>query len=483
MQHKNVPLIEAIKEHQQKSKASFHVPGHKNGLYFHESLHNDFRNVLPYDVTELEGLDDLHDPSGPIKDAQRKAAQLYGAEETFFLVGGTTVGNLVMVYALFEPGDVVFIQRNSHKSVFHAAQIAGVTPILLTPEYDAVSGLPMGINSETLQKAIALYPEAKGLLLTYPNYFGVSIDVLPTIELAKQHDLLVLVDEAHAPHYCLGRPFPPSTLALGADAVVQSAHKMLPALTMSSFLHIGSALSNDQQQCLKEALTMFQSSSPSYLLMASLDGARAYVDSLDDQILKRILEGVEELKQELATIGQIKVVNWDEERYHSDPLKVTIKSITTLTGYELQKLFCEVGLFPEMADEKHVLLVLGLGTSSMGKDAFERLKELLSPYQIVAEKYDRLLTRQENEIRKLHVFPSKIRSLPKKAVPLSDANGLIAAETLIPYPPGVPLVLAGEKINQGLLMKIEKLKQAGARFQGHEEGFETVFVIDSEEKE
>ncbi len=288
MKQNHVPLIEAIKAHQQKSKASFHVPGHKNGLYFHKSLHDDFRRVLPYDVTELEGLDDLHAPSGAIKEAQRAAAQLYGAEETFFLVGGTTVGNLAMVYALFEPGDLVFIQRNSHKSIFHAAQIAGVTPILLAPEYDEASGLPMGMKSETLKKAIARYPEAKGLLLTYPNYYGVSRDVGPIIEMAKRSNLLVLVDEAHAPHYCLGRPFPLSTLALGADAVVQSAHKMLPALTMSSFLHIRSSLSNDQQQSIKEALTMFQSSSPSYLLMASLDGARAYLESLDEEKLRSI---------------------------------------------------------------------------------------------------------------------------------------------------------------------------------------------------
>ncbi len=136
-----------------------------------------------------------------------------------------------------------------------------------------------------------------------------------------------------------------------------------------------------------------------------------------------------------------------------------------------------------MADERHVLLVLGLGRSHFPTDAIKRLKELLIPYHPIAEKSYSLVISEENEIAKLHVFPSKIRSLPKKAVPLSNANGLIAAETLTPYPPGVPLVLAGEKISEGILAKINQLRQAGARFQGHEEGFETVLVMDSEEKE
>lgn len=480
MKNNYVPLIEAIQAHQQRSKASFHVPGHKNGLYFHRRLHDDFRRALPYDVTELEGLDDLHAPGEAIKDAQRAAAQLYGAEETFFLVGGTTVGNLAMAYALFEPGDVVFIQRTSHKSIFHAAQIAGIIPILLPSEYDDQSGLPVGIRRETLEKAVALYPEAKGLLLTYPNYYGVSLDVQPVIELAKWSKLLVLVDEAHAAHYCLGKPFPPSTLALGADAVVQSAHKMLPALTMSSFLHTGSTLSSNQVQLIKEALTMFQSSSPSYLLMASLDGARAYVESLDGATLRAILAGIERIKLELATIEQMKIVNWNEQRYHSDPLKVTIKSTTTLTGFELQHLFCKVGLYPELADERHVLLLFGLGTTPNLADAIQRLKKLLLPYHVIEPVASLAIT--ENDIAQLHAFPSKIRSLPKKAVPLLDANGLIAAETLTPYPPGVPLVLTGEKIHEGTLAKIDQLRQAGARFQGHEKGLENVLVIDSEEK-
>ncbi|NEU32519.1 aminotransferase class V-fold PLP-dependent enzyme [bacterium LRH843] len=481
MKGNHVPLIDAIKEYQNKSKASFHVPGHKNGLYFHESLFQDFRHVLPYDLTELEGLDDLHAPVAAIKEAQQATADLYGAKETFFLVGGTTVGNLAMVYALFQPGDVVFIQRNSHKSIFNAAQVAGIIPILLEPAYDLESGHPLGLTSETLKKAISMYPEAKGVLLTYPNYYGVSLNVQTVIEEAKRSRLLVLVDEAHAAHYVLGEPFPKSTLILGADVVVQSAHKMLPALTMSSFLHVGSGLSSDQINSIRDALMMFQSSSPSYLLMASLDGARAYAESLNYNKIHHILAGIDRLKQELATINQIEIVDWDKQGYHFDPLKVTIRTATALTGFELQQFFNKVGLYPELADENHILLVFGLGTIPRLSDAIVELKKMLLSYQVITVEKRTFLPAWGNDISQLHIFPNQMRFLEKKEVPLTEACGLVAAESIVPYPPGIPLVLKGERICVETLMKIQQLKEAGARFQGHEDGLDRVWVVDLEE--
>ncbi len=478
----SVPLIDMLQEHQRKKGISFHVPGHKNGAFFHESLYRDFQPVLSYDVTELDHLDDLHAPAGGIKAAQEAAARFYGTEETLFLVGGTTVGNLAMMYALFERGDVVFIQRNSHKSVFHAAQIAGIIPVLIRPEKDPETELPVGITCESFEKAMELYPEAKGLILTYPNYYGVSIDIQPLIQAAKEKGLLVLVDEAHAPHFSIGHPFPPSTLKHGADVVVQSAHKMLPALTMSSFLHLASSLRKEQRGQVKEALTMFQSSSPSYLLMASLDGARAYLEGMNRDELNAIFAGIDEIKKELAKIEQIELIDWNlsGKDYYSDPLKVTMKTKTALTGFELQQLFYEAGLYPEMADDKHVLFVFGLGVQPVPDEEIERLGNLLSPYK-VSEQERCAIEIEESYVSKLYISPNEIRQLPKRSVPLMEAINKIAAETIIPYPPGNPIVLSGEKISAETAFKIAQLKKAGARFQGHE--LERVLVIDVEEKE
>jgi arginine/lysine/ornithine decarboxylase len=477
---KDTPLIEALKNHQKNNPISLHVPGHKNGQVFYPGL-NDFQSVLPYDLTELNGLDDLHAPTGVILQAQQAASCLYKSKETLFLVGGTTVGNLAMMYGLFEPGDVVFIQRNSHKSIFHAAQIAGVTPILLTPDFDLVTGQPVGINQKTLEEAIKLYPETKGLVLTYPNYYGVSLDLQSMIHFAKDNQLLVLVDEAHAAHYCLGNPFPSSTLEQGADVVVQSAHKMLPSLTMSSFMHMSYKLNEDMRHRIKEALAMFQSSSPSYLLMASLDGARAYVESLDQEKIKEIIAGVEQVKEELATIKQIKVIEW-EECYLSDPLKVTIRTTTKLSGFELQSIFYRHQLYTELADEKHVLLVFGLGKNEITKKVIRNLARDLSQYEIVKARVKEEVLPFQNKVRKLELTATKIRSLRKKRIPLAQARGCIAAEPIIPYPPGVPIVIAGEKVDELILAEIEALKQAGARFQTEQELID-VLVIDSEDKD
>ncbi|WP_052144914.1 aminotransferase class I/II-fold pyridoxal phosphate-dependent enzyme [Halalkalibacter okhensis] len=479
MTRNHIPLIKAIQNHKKTNPVSFHVPGHKNGLFFHNSLLEDFQEVLTYDVTELVGLDDLHAPSGAIRKAQEEAARFYGAKETFFLVGGSTVGNLAMVYGAFQRGDQVFVQRNSHKSVFHAVQIAGLHPILLTPEFDTISGHPIGISVAALSEAIRQYPDAKGVILTYPNYFGVSIDLQETISAAKQSDLLVLVDEAHAAHYCLGEPFPVSTLQQGADVVVQSAHKMLPALTMSSFLHLNDKRSDSLRHKIKEALSMFQSSSPSYLLMASLDGARAYAESMTKSEIATILAGVDALKKELSSIKQIKVVNWNDN-YHCDPLKVTIKTTTNLTGFKLQDIFIENNLYPELADEKHVLLVFGLGNIKIPNGLLQSIQQTLNPYEVNEETRTPPFLNVRMGAQKLELHSDAIQKAEKKRVPFEKAVGLIAAEAIVPYPPGIPFVLPGERITEQTIEGILSLLDAGAVFQVEQE-LKDVLVVDVED--
>jgi arginine/lysine/ornithine decarboxylase len=475
----HIPLIKSIQNHKKVGPISFHVPGHKNGLFFHDSIHEDFREALKYDVTELAGLDDLHAPIGAIREAQEETARFYKAKETFFLVGGSTVGNLAMIYGSFKRGDRVFVQRNSHKSVFHAVQIAGLSPILLTPEFDHDSSHAIGVTAKTLAEAVRQYPDAKGVILTYPNYYGIGIDLQETITTAKKHDLLVLVDEAHASHYCLGAPFPLSTLQQGADVVVQSAHKMLPALTMSSFLHINEKQSDAFRHKIKEALTMFQSSSPSYLLMASLDGARAYIESLSKTEIATILAGVEAVKKELSNIKQIKVVNWNDN-YHCDPLKVTIKTTTNLTGFELRDIFIEHNLYPELADEKHVLLVFGLGTIEVPSHSLHAIHHSLEAYDVVEERRSNPLLNLKIGVQKLELHSDEVRLSMKKRVPLEEAVGCIAAEAVIPYPPGIPLVLPGERMTEQVIDEIKKLRNAGATFQV-EQDLKDVLVVDVED--
>ncbi|WP_088105963.1 aminotransferase class I/II-fold pyridoxal phosphate-dependent enzyme [Halalkalibacter urbisdiaboli] len=472
------PLVQALQTHVKERPISFHVPGHKNGSFFPEMLYNDFKQALQYDVTELEGLDDLHSPEGPILEAQTLAASFYGAGHTFFLVGGSTVGNLAMVFALCRPGDIVFVQRNAHKSIFHAIKLARVTPIFLTPEYDKETGHPIGIALETLQEALRSYPNAKALLLTFPNYYGVGLNPKQLISVAKEHGLYVLVDEAHGAHFQISNSFPTSTLTLGADVVVQSTHKMLPALTMGSFLHVHSRLRNKVKQ-LQESLSIFQSSSPSYLIMASLDGARAYAETLDKQRIISILAGVNTFKRELATIKQIEVIKWPQS-YQCDPLKVTIKTACELTGYQLQHAFNQVGVYPELADRDHVLFVLGLEELMNIEPIIKKLTSALSSYSVmIKQKND--MSFQGDKVSKLVLSSEELQRYSRTKVSLHQAVGQIAAEAIIPYPPGIPIILPGERIKQEIIKKIQELEQAGAYFQGHSSINEGIFIVELED--
>lgn len=479
----STPLIKALQHHKNQHPQSMHVPGHKNGLIFSTALQADFQSVLPYDVTELAGLDDLHDPTGPIAKAQQKAADFYQMGETHFLVGGSTAGNIAMIYGLFERGDQILLQRNSHKSLFHACEIAGVKPILMTPEFDQHTGQYVGVTAEMIGQAVERYPEVKGLVLTYPNYFGISLDIRAVIEEAKRLKLIVLVDEAHGAHFSISDQLPPSSCELGADVVVQSAHKMLPALTMSSFLHINKHLPRSNAHRIKEALTMFQSSSPSYLLLASLDGAREFAEHITEEQMTTIIAGIETWKRELFTIKQIEVIEWDNQCYQSDPLKVTIRSRTELTGFQLQAVMMECGIYPELATDKDVLLVFGLSPHPIDDQLVKRLKEKLATYTVVTETKPFHLPAWMPETKLTEMMLGRqIAQLAGKRVPLTEACGRISLESIIPYPPGIPVLVRGEVIQQGTIDYIVQLKEAGARFQGNEQADE-VLVVDSEEIE
>ncbi|WP_197276425.1 aminotransferase class I/II-fold pyridoxal phosphate-dependent enzyme [Bacillus sp. JCM 19034] len=480
MEH-STPLIQAIREHINQHSHSLHVPGHKNGQIFLSDLQADFKSVLPYDVTELTGLDDLHAPTGPIAKAQQKAADYYQMGETHFLVGGSTVGNIAMIYGLFERGDQILLQRNSHKSLFHACEIAGVRPILMTPEFDINTGQYVGVTAELIQHAVERFPQVKGVILTYPNYFGVSVDIRAVIEEAKKFRLTVLVDEAHGAHFSVSKQLPPSSCELGADVVVQSAHKMLPALTMSSFLHISKHLPRRKAHRIKEALTMFQSSSPSYLLLASLDGAREFAECVTEEQMTEIVAGIEAWKRELSTIKQIEVIEWDNQSYQSDPLKVTIRSRTKLSGFQLQDIMMECGLYPELATDTDVLLVFGLTPLSVGASAIGRLKEKLASYSVIAhtKPFHLPVWMPETKLTEM-VLDRQNEQLLQKRIPLKEACGYISLESVIPYPPGIPVLVRGEVIQQGTIDYIQQLKEAGARFQGNEQAVD-VLVVDSEE--
>lgn len=472
---KNIPLYNALREHLERNPISFHVPGHKYGTILNSRASGIFEGLLEIDATELTGLDDLHSPEGPIMEAEILLAELYQVQKSFFLINGSTVGNLAMIMAACGEDDLVLVQRNCHKSVLNALRLVKARPVFLEPEYNPEWKTAAGIGLDTVKQAFQHYPTAKALIVTYPNYYGMVYNLKEIIDEAHLLQIPVLVDEAHGPHFIIGEPFPPSAVQLGADIIVQSAHKTLPAMTMGSYLHFNSQLLDVTK--LKDHLEMLQSSSPSYPIMASLDLARNYLASYSQTDLTYLVSEINRFKARLAEIPAIKIMDYQAQT--GDFLKITIQSRCGLSGFELQKKLEALSVYTELADPYNVLLILPLlkkGQFYPLDEAGDRINQILKnlPVQDVSVG----VIAQSQKMSELAIPYKEMEQLKDKGISIKNGLGQVCAETIITYPPGVPLLYRGEKITEGKLNELNQLIESGARFQGGptlKEGFIKVF--------
>jgi arginine/lysine/ornithine decarboxylase len=466
------PLYQAIANHLKKDPISYHVPGHKNGTVFKETA----ELLLQMDLTELEGLDDLHSPEGPILEAENLLAELYHVKKSFFLINGSTVGNLAMIMAACEEDDLVLVQRNCHKSVLNALKLAKARPVFIQPEYDQDWKVAAGINPIMIKRAISKYPEVKAIILTYPNYYGIIYDLQTIIEEAHQHQVPVLVDEAHGAHFAAGYPFPPSAVQLGADIVVQSAHKTLPAMTMGSYMHFNSDLISKDK--VEEYLHILQSSSPSYPIMASLDIARQYLATYTIKDMEYLLHQIILFKEKLSCIPGLRILNHQNQQ--GDPLKLVIQSQSQLTGFEIQKKLESAGVFTELADPNNVLLVLPLlkeGQLYPFDETIKRIRLVLDRLTMRSEPNESMFT-EGDELTELAIPFKEMSKYEIKQIPYLQSLDCICAEMVVPYPPGIPLLLKGERITKEKIYNLKRLIETGARFQqgaSLEEGLIQVF--------
>ena len=464
LNQKETPLYTTLINHFKKNPISGHVPGHKYGsnLPDDKEIQHSFYEILKLDVTEITGLDDLHDPTGAIQDAQTLAAQLYDADETFFLVNGSTVGNLAMIMSTCANGGRVLVQRNCHKSIMNGIELAGAHPIFLSPRIHKEVKVPTSIDIEQVKLAFDQFENIQALVITNPNYYGISVPIEEIIQYAHSKKVPVLVDEAHGAHFTLGEPFPKSALSMGADMVVQSAHKTLPAMTMGSFLHVKSKLVHIEK--VAYYLKMLQSSSPSYPIMASLDIARYYLASFTQDDVKHIYENIKKLEIELNNIAEIEVIGAGKEK---DPLKLILRSTNGLSGYELQQKLEEENIYVELADPLNVLFILPLSHEYSFRDMISRIRKAVHRNNIQPSTFieGKKLT-FPMDVKELVLNFSEHNKFPVKEVHLDRAVGNISAETIVPYPPGIPVLIKGERISQNVVDYIKNLGRLGARFQG-----------------
>ncbi|ADU28321.1 aminotransferase class I/II-fold pyridoxal phosphate-dependent enzyme [Evansella cellulosilytica] len=463
MNQNRTPLFDKVIRHAKKKPTSFHVPGHKNGLFFYEKAVSTYKSILEIDLTEITNLDDLHHPTGVIKEAQQLTSALYGVKNSFFLVGGTTVGNIAMIMSSVSEGDTILVQRNSHQSVFHAIELAKARPVYLEPEVDNETGLALGISEKVVEEAVTKYSDAKMLVLTSPTYEGYAQCLKKHVEHAHKKNMIVGVDEAHGAHFIIGDSnWPTSSIAAGADIIVHSAHKMLPAMTMSSFVHVNSKLVDVNK--FKYYLKIFQSSSPSYPLMASLDVARAYLANIIHEGTNALLKQISTLREKLGEGPTWMLSPSLIGHYRQDPLKVAFISKNKVASSwqgELEKL----DIYPELVSPNHLLLVLPLASGALpigdwAKKIVKGLKEVgksdpISP--IVMNEYDQ----SSSPALSIH----EVDKYQKERVELEAAVGKISAETITPYPPGVPFIMKGEVITKNHVLKLMQLKDNNSYFQ------------------
>lgn len=458
---KEKPLVEALQQFVEKKPVSMHVPGHKNGLL--SNLPKELKTALTYDVTELTGLDDFHHPEEAILEAEGLLAETYQSDRSFFLVNGSTVGNLAMIYATCKKDENIIIQRNAHKSIFHALELVGANAIYVTPEWDEKTKTYTSVSTDTIKSALEIHKNVKAVVLTYPTYYGVaSKELQAQIELCHSYNVPVLVDEAHGAHFIANKDFPPSALQLGADIVVQSAHKTLPAMTMASFLHIKSKLVNVEK--VNHYLRILQSSSPSYLLLASLDDARHYIQTYLESDAVYFFDRRKLWVEALQSIQSLEVVEVD------DPLKLLLR-VKGYTGFQLKTALETQKIYVELADTNQVLLILPLlknGQTYPFADLRMRIKDavsILKKEPIIRNVSDHTsfeiakITMPENSF-------AQVEQNETEWIPYTRSIGRISAGMVIPYPPGIPLFVPGEKITVSRLSQLEELLMTGATFQG-----------------
>ncbi|PKR77477.1 lysine decarboxylase [Halalkalibacillus sediminis] len=442
MNQSKAPLFEAISKHANRNPISFHVPGHKNGELF--SDHHHLNEFLKYDLTELPELDDLHQPEGVIREAEQLAADFYGVDRTFFLVNGTTVGNLAMIMSSCTKGSKVLVQRNSHKSVMHGLELAGCQPIFFSPLFDRETGRYSDVDSNSICDLIKETQDLEAVILTYPDYFGSTYDLTEIIQVAHSKDIPVLIDEAHGAHFKWGAPFPKSAIDLGADVVVHSAHKSLPAMTMGSNLHICSDRVSEQKT--KMYLQMLQSSSPSYPIMASLDLSRKYLAELTPKIVSHTIQRLDQCREILSSVPNFTVQPIRETI--DDPLKITISS-DTVNLQQMMEVFHEQGIYPEMIENNQLLLIGGLNVSDEAVHRMESVKNLVE--SVTFDPIHDKMNDRDMYAYKVEVFEYSFHELQQMnthRVEWKNACGNISAETVTPYPPGIPVLMKGERITE-----------------------------------
>ena len=433
-------LYEKLKMYQQSDYYGFHMPGHKRNK-------EKFPIGLPYeiDITEIEGFDDLHHAESILKETQERASRLYKADESHFLVNGSTVGILSAILGVTDRGDKILVARNCHKSVYHAIYMNELEPLYVYPKYEKDLQINGEISCKEIEEILEKEKEIKAVVIVSPTYDGVDSDVENIAKITHKYHIPLIVDEAHGAHFGFHKVFPKNANEKGADIVIHSVHKTLPAMTQTALLHLNGDIVN--RESVRNYLHILQSSSPSYILMASIDYCMEMLENHGDILFDEYVERLLSLRRELESLKHLRVIR--TKHFDISKLIISVKD-TNMTSGELSKILLEkYHLQMEMTAGTYVLAMTTVGDTEEG---FLRLKKAL--FEIDRELKIQRTEGKELELPRLPLVYKSAKVIKEAQrdglsyVKWEEAEGKIAGEYAYVYPPGIPFLVPGEKITK-----------------------------------
>ncbi|MBR5467893.1 MAG: aminotransferase class I/II-fold pyridoxal phosphate-dependent enzyme [Firmicutes bacterium] len=453
-------LYEKLKLHSKKDVYPFHMPGHKMGRGMN------FENPWSMDITEIDGFDNLHHAEGVIADAQKKAALTFGADHTFFVVNGSSCGLMAAVMAACKEGEKIIVSRNCHKSVFSGLVLSGAQPVYIMPENIDGFGIAGGVSTETVEKAIEENKDAKAVVLVSPTFEGAVSDIEKISEIAHKNGMIVIVDEAHGAHFKFNSFFPETALDMGADIIIQSAHKTLPVPTQVSLVHVKGKRCDLPR--LKTILAMLQSSSPSYLFMASVDICREYLDTKAEEDFEKYVENLKGLRGKLSKLKNFRLLDADVNGKYGikeiDLGKIVLSS-DNINCIEVSKMLDEkYGLIMEMSCPGHLAAMTSVSDEKSGFDRLAKAFEEIDNIDFEKNAHDK--TSFDIPVPKVCISPRDAFYKESTSCDFEKAAGKIAAEFVIPYPPGIPVCTPGEEITAEAIEILKKYKKFGGEIIG-----------------
>ncbi|MCQ4923937.1 aminotransferase class I/II-fold pyridoxal phosphate-dependent enzyme [Tissierella carlieri] len=455
------PVFDALKRLMEEDSVFFHMPGHKGK----NTLIN-WGDYIPFiDTTETEGMDNLLDPRGIIQESQELAAKVFGAKYTQYAVNGSTGSIYIALATITKPGDKILVQRNCHKAVYNAMILNRLNPIYMYPNYNEEYHVMTGLDPKDIDDILTEDEEIKAVVITYPNYYGVCSDLETIAKIVHKHNRILMVDEAHGPHMTFSERLPKPALECGADIVIHSTHKTMASFTQTSMIHVGTDRVDLNK--LRDRFQLYTTTSPSYLFTASNEIATAYMDSMEARKkLEWNIDKCEETIKRLNAIDRVFVFTGDENDktiFAKDNTKILFR-IDGMKGSQVKKqLYAKYNIRLEMTDYYYALAL----TSFMNEE--EDYEKLIAAVEDLAK------TATHDDITPVSIkLPTPEVIMPiyeayhgnKKQRELKYSIGKISATSIIPYPPGVPLVVPGEEITQELYEQITFLMENGIEIVG-----------------